>query len=150
MGSLPTLKPILSQLRNLMPSLSSYVPSKKHSSRYSTHEENIPTTIGSKSFKGFGHRKAGSVTLALEEIDKMTKRTRHEAGSSTESILGTITGAKDKVFVLNSDPSGTSKGMLGRSPKLSGIQVEKEYRVEHAKRAENDADFQPNILPLGK
>ncbi|KAF3036400.1 hypothetical protein E8E11_005251 [Didymella keratinophila] len=69
MGSLPTLKPIVSYIRGHMPSVGSYVLSKKQR----TGGSKI-TTVGSKSSNGFRHCGQGDITIALNEIDNISRQ----------------------------------------------------------------------------
>lgn len=103
MGSLPTLKPLLSQISGHMPLMGSYVFFKKQHTRGSKI-----TTIGSKSSNGFRHRGRGHITISLNEIDSMS---RQQAGSSTES---TLAPSNEKAIV----PTGTASQASG-SPRNS-------------------------------
>ena len=79
MGSIPTLRPLLSLIRKHMLCVSDFALSKQ-----STPKGSKITTVGSKSSNRFARRGHGDVTIALNEIDNMSKQ---HAGSSTESML---------------------------------------------------------------
>lgn len=128
-GTIPTLKPLWSRLRGKIPSLGSYVGSKPSGGRSSNHPygnsssgEAIRTNT-SKGLKGFGSRnRPGSVTIALNEIDDLTRR---EAGSSSESILPKDQQARHtegELQAQHSSASGiskdSSKGSTRDSPTL--------------------------------
>ena len=114
MGSIPTLKPLLSQMQGHMPCIGSYALSKKRSTRVSKI-----TTARSKSSNRFQHRGHGDVTIALDEIDNMT---RQQAGSSTESILVT---SKEEATVkaTTSQASGSPRHSPPPSPRMQPVET---------------------------
>jgi hypothetical protein len=91
-GSLPTLRPLYSQIRGHLPSsVASALTKKKSKGSGQLTDEDGFHTIGSDARKA-GGRKAGNVTIDLQYIDNMKTQktaTNQEAGSSTESILPT-------------------------------------------------------------
>lgn len=112
MGSIPTLKPLLSQVHRQIPLLGSLAFSKKH-----TTKENKLTTVGSKTSNGFRHRGHGDVTIALGEIDNMTRQ-RH--GSSTESIL--VTKGDKPIRSATASPASVSpRHSPPTSPKMQAV-----------------------------
>lgn len=113
MGSLPTLKPLLSQIQGHMPSVGSYAFSKKQN----TKDSKI-TTVGSKSLNGFHHRRQGDITIALDEIDNMT---RQHAGSSTESILASSKEKGTAATATASQASGSPRNSLLPSLKIQAV-----------------------------
>ncbi|KAF2123877.1 hypothetical protein P153DRAFT_140550 [Dothidotthia symphoricarpi CBS 119687] len=139
MGSIPTLKPLLSQLHSRLLSMNSYPRSKIY---YGTDDTKTTNTIGSKPFKGLKLRRVGSVTIALEEIDNMTSMTRHEAGSSTESILGRTADRHEDTLVVESEAPRTREGTSPQPLETDGIQVAKGYKVDYTEKIEkNVAEF---------
>ncbi|KAF9698050.1 hypothetical protein EKO04_004423 [Ascochyta lentis] len=87
-GSLPTLRPLYSQIRGHLPSSNASAMSRNNKTGSSSRQDAIQT-VGSEPSRRAGHKGAGNVTIDLDEIDNMHLNTRHEAGSSTESILPT-------------------------------------------------------------
>ncbi|PVI04219.1 hypothetical protein DM02DRAFT_693287 [Periconia macrospinosa] len=91
-GSLPTLRPLLSQIRGRLPSSGDTGNSRRylenagglHKPYAQSQSGNLQQMIGSKSSRGGGRSTPGDVTVALNEIDNIIT---HEAGSSTDSIL---------------------------------------------------------------
>lgn len=110
MGSLPTLKPIVSQIQGRMPSMGSYVLSKRQRTGGSK-----TTTVGSKSSNGFRHRGQGDITVALNEIDNMSTQ---QAGSSTGSILASSKKKAMAPTTTASQASGSLRNSLPPSPKM--------------------------------
>jgi hypothetical protein len=85
-----------------MPCISIYA-----SSQQQTPKDSKITTVGSKSSNRFGRRGQGDVTIALNEIDNMSKQ---HAGSSTESIL---VGSREKTRM------SATTSQASESPKIS-------------------------------
>ena len=155
MGSVPTLKPLLSQIQGQLPSMDRYAFSSKNQS---TDSGKI-TTVGSKSLNGNQRRGHGEVTLALEDIDNMTRVSRQPAGSSTESILattkdeGTVTTSQamdspppspkmQPVETQTTTISRLSSCHRDRSPRESStdraIRVQQDFQIGYSERSKED------------
>lgn len=142
-GTIPTLKPIWSKIRGKMPSVGSYVGSRKYQNKSSNHPYSgsksgeIAHTGSSKASKGFGRRAPGSVTIALNEIDDITKR---EAGSSTESILHNDRSGHSATVGTQPSSSMSHGGSKNGSPTHSprghhaqpAIHVEQNFSVSYS------------------
>jgi hypothetical protein len=111
MGSLPTLKPLLSQIHGHMPSMGSYAFTKKQR----TTKGSKINTVGSKSSNGFRHRGQGDITIALDEIDNMT---RQQCGSSTESILASSKETGTAVVATTSQVSASPRNSPPPTPRM--------------------------------
>lgn len=110
MSSLPTLKPLFSLIQGCMPSMGSNTFSKKQRTKGSKI-----TTVGSKSSNGFHHRGQGDITIALNEIDNLS---RQQAGSSTELILASSKENTTAQTATASQASGSPRNSLPPSPKI--------------------------------
>lgn len=147
-GSLPTLEPILTLLKNYL-----HVPFSSHNSRkYSrelrgylqTSSGTDLTTIGSKSTKTKLHRRAGNVTIDLDEIDKMATP-NGDAASHTGLV----------VTEVNEQPAregdSTSNVHNTRKPHGLCVHVQQEFEINHAVCSDSDMQaIQETKLPLQK
>lgn len=105
-GSLPTLKPLWSRIRGKLLSGNNYVGGSNDNEYFnSSHpyaNSSSGDASGSKTLKGFASRRPGSVTIALNEIDNLTRR---DTGSSAESILPNDTDMQGKSEQLSTTAS---------------------------------------------
>jgi hypothetical protein len=139
-GSLPTLRPLYSQIRGHLPSgvASALSWKKSKESGQGTGEDGFHT-IGSDG-RRVGDRKAGNVTIDLQYIDNMKTQktaTGQEAGSSTESILPT-----NHQDVERSNPvKGTQTPSIVTSDTGGdgGIHVRQEFSLGYDERSQQDA-----------
>ncbi|KAJ8117930.1 hypothetical protein OPT61_g972 [Boeremia exigua] len=134
-GSLPTLRPLYSQIRGHLPSSMGYARSRKNQGESSDRRPGIgQDTAGSEpSRKG---PRAGNVTIDLVEIDNMNMNTKREAGLSTESILRTN---NDEAHALS------TPGRSSKNPSLDleaqnefGIQVRQDFSLGYGNCSERD------------
>jgi hypothetical protein len=90
-GSLPTLRPLYTQLQGHLPSsIASTLSRKNHSSSSSRPHrsgQEANYTVGSRRSGRDGPRRAGNVTIDLNEIDNMYMNTKRHAVSSIRSNL---------------------------------------------------------------
>ena len=154
MGSIPTLRPLLSLIRGHMPCLRDYASSKQRNPK-----DSKITTVGSKSSNRFARRGHGDVTIALNEIDNMS---RQQTGSSTDSIL--VSSEKTRMTATASQASeshrispppspavGTPVSMAGDLPSSfqktgsvrgvspdHAIQVQRDFTISYGERSVQD------------
>jgi hypothetical protein len=155
MGSIPTLRPLLSLIRGHMPCVSDYASSQQR-----TPKDSKITTVGSKSSNRFSRRGHGDATIALNDIDNMS---RQHAGSSTESILvesrektkltATASQASESPRISLPPPPavGTPVSMAGDSPSSfqkngsvrvmspdQAIQAQRDFTISYGERSVQD------------
>ena len=143
-GSIPTLKPIWSQVRGKISKVGTYVNSKKYENGSSNYPYDGSNSVGiththvSKASKGFGRRQPGTITIALDDIDGMTKA---EAGSSTESILRNDKDSHDPTLPNPQPSSSKSHGTPKPEPSPhsprghhphTAIHVEQDFLVSYS------------------
>ena len=139
-GSLPTLRPLYSQIRGYMPSgiASALTWKKSKGSGQGTGEDGFHT-IGSDG-KRAGDRKAGNVTIDLQYIDNMkTQKTARgqEAGSSTESILPTNNQDVERSNPIRS--TQTPSIITSDTGGDGGIHVRQEFSLGYDESSQQDA-----------
>jgi hypothetical protein len=142
MGSIPTLRPLLSLIRGHMPCVSDYASSQQR-----TPKDSKITTVRSKSSNQFSRRGHGDATIALNDIDNMS---RQHAGSSTESIL--VESREKTKLTLPPPPAvGTPVSMAGDSPSSfqkngsvrvmspdQAIQAQRDFTISYGERSVQD------------
>ncbi|KAF2998611.1 hypothetical protein E8E13_006989 [Curvularia kusanoi] len=138
-GSLPTLRPLYSQIRGHLPSSVASALSKKKSSGSDIYQRDDFHTVGSDPPRRAAGRIAGNVTIDLQYIDNMSTqvKTRQDAGSSTESILPTNNEVVGKAnTVRSSKPPSVVTSERGGD---GGIQVRQDFSIGYDSRSHQDA-----------
>ncbi|PSN70583.1 hypothetical protein BS50DRAFT_264402 [Corynespora cassiicola Philippines] len=131
-GTIPTLKPIWSKIQGQIPSVTSYARYKDRSSKYpyDSSTGGADNTVGSKTSKGLGSQgRPGDVTIALNEIDNIT---RAGTSGSLESILQRVqspTGPSTTTTSVNEQPP-SSQGNPERSQNPT-IVVERKFSISY-------------------
>ena len=137
-GSLPTLRPLYSQLRGHLPSsIASALSRKNHtasSSRRHGSGQEAFHTVGSEPRKG--HRGAGNITIDLHEIDNMNMNPKRDAGSSTESIIPI---SNQEVQRSNTKRSKAPSVDTAETKGEFGIQVRQDFSIGYDERSDEDA-----------
>jgi hypothetical protein len=122
-GSLPTLRPLYSQIYGHLPSILTSAISRKNHTRPESQNQGCNQkslyTIGSEPSRWGEHRGAGNITIDLGEIDNMNLNTKHYARSSAESNL-----------LTNSQQVGHYKGAnRSKAPSLKSAEVEGNFEI---------------------
>jgi hypothetical protein len=137
-GSLPTLRPLYSQIRGHLPSSIASALSRKNcpgsNGRQHGSGQEAFHTIGSEPRRG--HRGAGNITIDLHEIDNMNTNLKRDAGSSTESILPTN---NQEVQRSNTKKSKAPSFNTAETKGDFGIQVRQDFSIGYDKCSEEDA-----------
>lgn len=149
-GSLPTVRPLYSQICGHLPSSVASALYKKDRSGSNSRQHGSGQeafhTIGSDPSRKFGHR-AGNVTIDLDEIDNMNVTTKRNAGSSTESILPTNNQQSQSLSAVNASkaPSVDTTEVHGEH----GIQVRQDFSLGFDALSAQDAlAFERSRRPL--